>query len=128
MRRTYKENGRGLYRSRRGLICGVCRGIAEYFDISVFWTRFAVIILFFVTGVWPLLGLYVLAALLMKPEPVVPFNSEADREFYDSYANSRSQALSRLKRTFESLEQRLRRLEDIITTKEYDWDRRMNGS
>ena len=128
MRRTNKVNGRGLYRSRNGLICGVCRGIAEYFDVSVFWTRFAVIVLFCVTGVWPLLGLYVLAALLMKPEPVVPFNSEADREFYDSYTNSRSQALSRLKRTFESLEQRLRRLEDIITTKEYDWDRRMNGS
>ena len=39
MTRMATEYRRGLYRSRRGIICGVCRGVAEYLDFSVFWTR-----------------------------------------------------------------------------------------
>jgi len=59
----------GLYRSRRGIIFGVCRGLAEHFDVSVFWTRVLTIIAFLITGIWPVGVLYVLAALLMKREP-----------------------------------------------------------
>jgi phage shock protein C len=60
---------RGLYRSRNGILLGVCRGVAEYFDFSVFWIRALVVILFIFTGFWPVVGLYILAALLMKSEP-----------------------------------------------------------
>jgi phage shock protein C len=42
-----------LHRSRDGVILGVCRGIADYFDFSVFWTRVTVVILFLLTGFWP---------------------------------------------------------------------------
>ena len=39
---------RGIYRSRHGAIFGVCRGVAEHFDFSVFWVRtIAVILLHF---------------------------------------------------------------------------------
>ena len=31
--------GRGMYRSRSGVVSGVCRGLAEYYDFSVFWLR-----------------------------------------------------------------------------------------
>ena len=34
---TYHRTG--LYRSRDGMLAGVCRGIADYFDLSVFWLR-----------------------------------------------------------------------------------------
>ena len=54
MRRLNKDSGRGLYRSRNGIIFGVCRGLAEYFDFSVFWVRMIAVILLFVTGLWPL--------------------------------------------------------------------------
>jgi phage shock protein C len=40
----------GLYRSRNGAILGVCRGIAEHFDLSVFWVRFFTLLLFVFTG------------------------------------------------------------------------------
>ncbi|MCJ7776670.1 MAG: PspC domain-containing protein, partial [Desulfobulbaceae bacterium] len=39
MRRFEKILHGGLYRSRNGIILGVCRGVAEYFDFSVFWAR-----------------------------------------------------------------------------------------
>lgn len=61
----------GIYRSRRGMVGGVCRGLAEYFDVSVFWTRTLTFLAFWFTGCFPTLFLYGLAMLLMKKEPAV---------------------------------------------------------
>ncbi len=116
----------GLYRSRDGVIFGVCAGIANYLDFSVGWTRVLAVVAFFFSGMWPVAALYVLAALLIKPEPVVPFKDESDMEFYDSFVNSRTMALSRLKRTYEALERRIGRMEGIVTARDYDWDQRLN--
>jgi len=126
MTRLSERERHGLYRSRSGLIFGVCKGIAEYLDFSVFWMRAIVVVATLFTGLWPVPVLYVVAALLMKPEPVLPLETESDREFYNSYVSSRTMALHRLKRTFDSLDRRLRRMESIVTAREYDWERRLN--
>jgi len=60
---------RGLYRSRKGIILGVFTGIAEYLDLSVFWTRVAVLITLFATGFFPIAIIYIIAALIMKKRP-----------------------------------------------------------
>jgi len=116
----------GPYRSRRGMIFGVCRGLAEHFDFSVFWMRVIFVVAFIMSGFWPAGLLYLLLGLLLKPAPVVPFANADDAEFYNSYASSRGMALSRLKRNFDSLDRRIQRIEAIVTAPEYDWDRRMN--
>ncbi|HRI89999.1 MAG TPA: PspC domain-containing protein [Candidatus Hydrogenedentes bacterium] len=69
MGNSYEYGRRGLYRSRDGVLFGVCRGLAEHFDISVFWTRVLTVIAFIVSGFFPVVVLYIIAALLMKPEP-----------------------------------------------------------
>ncbi len=117
----------GLYRSRNGIILGVCRGIAEYFDFSVFWARLITLVLLFFTGFWPVLVLYFVAALLMKPEPVIPIETEEEQEFYDSYLHSHRGAADRLKRRYENLERRIRRMEDHVTSREFDWKNRLKG-
>ena len=124
----YKDlsHRKGLYRSRNGVILGVCRGLAEYFDFSVFWARTIAILIFFFSGLWPVLGIYFLAGLLMKPEPVIPLHTDEEREFYDSYAHSRNRAAQRIKQRYERLERRLRRLEDNVTDKSFSWDERLN--
>lgn len=116
---------RGLYRSREGLILGVCRGISDYFDFSLFWTRSLAVLLLLLTGFWPTMGLYFLAALLMKPEPVLPIRDDAEQEFYDSYLHSRRGAADRLKRRYENLERRIQRMEDRVTSREFAWDKSM---
>jgi phage shock protein C len=129
MRRPGTKNyPSGPYRSRSGVIFGVCRGLAEYFDLSVVGIRLVVVMLAFFTAFWPMLAGYVLAALLMKPAPVVPLRTTDEAEFYNSYTNSRSMALARLKRTFDRLDHRLQRLESIVTDREYQWDRRFRDS
>ena len=126
MSRLDKNSRRGLYRSRNGVIFGVCRGVAEYFDFSVFWVRIITVVLLFITGLWPLVGIYIVAALLMKPEPVIPIETEAEKEFYDSYTHSRYGAAQRLKRRYQNLERRIRRMEHVVTTPEFNWEKRFN--
>ena len=116
----------GLYRSRNGVILGVCRGIAEYFDFSVFWIRAAAVIILFISGFWPITAIYFIGAFLMKPEPAIPIQTSEEQEFYDSYVHSRRGATDRLKRRYDSLMRRIQRLEHTVTSKEFDWDRRLN--
>ena len=117
---------RGIYRSRNGAIFGVCRGLAEHFDFSVFWVRAIAAILLVFSGLWPAMILYLLAALVMRPEPAKPFSSPDEKEFYDHYTSSRHDAAQRLKRRYENLEKRVRRMEDTVTSREFDWDNRLS--
>jgi phage shock protein C len=126
MNRYTRLSRNGIYRSRSGIILGVCKGLAEHFDFSVFWTRVIALILLCVAGFFPAIGLYLLAALLMKPEPVIPVRNSAEKEFYDSYTTSRQGALARLKRRYENLQRRIQRMEHIVTSAEYDWENRLN--
>jgi phage shock protein C len=121
--RNYRS--RGIYRSRQGAIFGVCRGLAEHFDFSVFWVRLIAVVMLILSGLWPAMILYILAALVMKPQPVMPISSPDEQQFYDSYTASRHDAAQGLKRRYEGLEKRIRQMEDIVTSREYDWERRL---
>jgi phage shock protein C len=121
-----QQRRQGLYRSRGGIIMGVCQGIAEHWDFSVFWTRLVFVLTLLFTGFWPVVAIYFLAALLMKPEPVMPFTTDGDQEFYDSYVSSRTLALCRLKRVYDNLMRRIERMEDMVTAREYEWDKKFN--
>ena len=116
----------GLHRSRNGVLFGVCRGIAEYFDLSVFWIRAAAVLFLFISGFWPITAIYLIAAFLMKPEPPLPIQTREEEEFYESYIRSRRGAADRLKERYDTLMGRIQRLEHTVTSKEFDWDRKLN--
>ena len=124
--REYARPRGGIYRSRNGIIFGVFKGLADHFNVSVFWTRMIAVALLIFTGFWPIGILYIVAALLMKPEPVLPLETEEAQEFYNSYVSSSNLALHRLKRTFDNLDRRIQRIESTVTAREYDWDRRLH--
>ena len=126
MTRYYEKQG-GIYRARNGVFLGVCKGIAEYFDLSVFWLRLALGIVFIFSGFWPVIGVYLVAAFFMKPKPIKPIESEEEREFYDSYVHSPKTAAQRLRKKFDELERRIRGMEDKVTGREYEWERRFRS-
>lgn len=101
---------------------GVCRGIAEHFNFSVFWLRIITLVLFLFTGFWPVGVMYIVAGLLLKMEPVSPLRDEKDQEFYDTYTRSRQSAIQRIKRKFENIERRIQRMEHTVTSREFDWE------
>jgi phage shock protein C len=123
----YYEKQTGIYRARNGVFLGVCKGIAEYFDLSVFWVRLTLVIVFIFSGFWPVIGVYLVAAFFMKPKPVKPIESEEEREFYDSYVHSPKTAAQRLRKKYDDLERRIRGMEDKVTGREYEWERRFRS-
>lgn len=126
----YKYNRRkgfegAPYRARDGKIFGVCKGLATHFDVDVGIVRGGAFLLMFFLF-WPVVIAYFIGALVMRVEPVVPLETEEDEEFYNSYTTSRPMALHRLKRTFDGLDRRIQRMEEIVTARDYDWDQRLN--
>ena len=75
----YSTRQRGIYRSRDGVIFGVCQGLANHFDFPVFWVRMMLVFMFIFTGFWPVIGVYLIAAFMMKPEPVRPIATDDGR-------------------------------------------------
>ncbi len=127
MRNEHCRTRRSLYRSRDGMIFGVCKGLAHFTEISVHWVRLIMIVIFVLSGFFPIVLLYIVAAILMKPEPVMEPDSEIDWDFYNSWASNRSTALARLKRKFDQLERRARRMENLVTAREFDWEERLKA-
>ena len=116
MSRFERLHKNGLYRSRSGVLLGVCKGFADTMGFSVLGVRAILIICLILSGFWPIIGLYFLAALIMKTELAIPVKSEANRKG----------AAERLRRRYDNIERRLRNMEDAVTTREFDWDRRLN--
>ena len=128
MNGDYSTRHGRLYRSRNGMILGVCRGLADYSDISVCMIRCIMVVLFVLTGFFPIVLIYLGAAVFMRPGPVLEPPDSREWEFYNSWASDRSLALERLKRKFDRLERRTRRMESFVTAKEFDWEERFQTS
>jgi len=107
-----------IYRiPQRGMLLGVCAGIADYFGFEVSLTRVALAISAFF---FPILILaYFLAALILprQSEPV-----ERDPVSGRVYAQPHD-ALSGVRYRFRDLEKRLQRLETYVTSSRFKLDR-----
>jgi len=127
MNRFTFPSDRKLYRSRNGVIWGVCRGLSDYFNFRVGWVRFFAIVILLLSGIWPIVAIYVIAGLLMKPEPVIPLGSQEETDFYDNYTHGRQRTLREMRRRFTNLDRRLRRMEDRVTSRDFEWEQRFNS-
>ncbi len=107
----------GPYRSRRRMFFGVCRGLADYLNFSVFWTRMLVVIAFIITGFFPVGAVYLLLALLMKTEPrgYTEFCTRDDSAWHGP----------RAAHPRGGLDDRISRMEASARAQQYDWDQRL---
>ena len=123
--RDFTRLRQGLFRSRSGVIMGVCKGIANRFDRSVVFVRAIAVLLFFLSGFWPAVGLYFLAAFFINLEPVAPIHNQDEGDFYQNYSTSRTAAIRSIHTRFKTLERKILRLEDAVTSREFDWDEKL---
>jgi phage shock protein PspC (stress-responsive transcriptional regulator) len=78
------------YRSRHGVIFGVCQGFAEWKDMSAGMIRFVLILIFLFTGGVAVLLLYAGLAIFLPVEPRDPDRRGGDRSpFGDDSDNFR---------------------------------------
>ena len=71
--------------------------------------------------------IYIMAAIFIKPEPVIKPKNIDDWEFYNSYITDRKMGLLRIRNKFNDLDRRTRRLETIVTSPEYAWNQKLNS-
>ena len=137
-----------IRRSAEGRVFGVFKGIAEHARFSLCWTRVLGVLVLLAVGdtlakvgfgmpAGPIL-LYVVLALLMQPplgaaegfgslatghgasrlQPVFPTGGGGDTRPLD---------LVVLEQRLESLGRRVAKMENVVVTRERDWDRRLGA-
>ena len=104
--------------SDRGILGGVCAGLADYFGFNLTATRFlAILSLLFA---FPLTVLaYFGAVLLIPAEPT----RRTDPKFRQSLRSSPRQTMTDVRARFRTLDRRLARLERYVTSSRYQLDR-----
>lgn len=125
-----------LYRSRSGMIFGVCQGIADWRDLPVGYIRLGLVVALVFTGFFPVGLLYIAAGLLL---PVEPRGGNSD--YYDRDARGRREyrresrkesrrernggfSFDDIKDEFDDLASRVNRMEEDVIDREKDWEKR----
>lgn len=117
----------GPFRANDGVIFGVAKGLAEYFGWSVGLVRLILILASVFLFFWPTILLYLVAALIMSPAPEEKLGTPQERDIWLHAQLDPNGALQQLSRRAETVDKRLRRMEDYVTSRDYSWTRRMGG-
>ncbi|MBY5993794.1 envelope stress response membrane protein PspC [Ferrimonas balearica] len=119
-----------LYRiPEQGKVAGVCAGIAEHFNLEVWLVRIVVLSAIILTGVFSFaLLLYIVAWVLLdkKPPMRMDHRSELKTKIWQAGESPR-QAIREIGTRFRSLELRLRRLEQHVTSDSYSLKREIDN-
>lgn len=70
---------KNLYLSKDKKLSGVCGGIGEYFDIDPSLVRLGWLLLTILTGVFPGIVAYMIAALVIPPAPETNHHTTVDK-------------------------------------------------
>ena len=122
-----ENNPRRLYRdTERGVLFGVCAGVADYFGVRVGAVRLLTILsgIFFTP---PTLFCYFAAALLLKRKPRNLYKTEAEESFWRSVRRDPHSTFREVRAKFRDLETRLQRMERYVTSPRFDLDREFNN-
>jgi phage shock protein C len=124
---TWTDSSSSRYRlwrdPDRGIIAGVCAGIADYLGVEPIVIRLiAVLGLFFFFP--PTLGAYIILAVVLRPKPRA-FYANADEEaFWRGVNTAPADTFAGLKRKFRDLEERLGRMEGQVTSRDFELHRK----
>ena len=109
----------GPFRSKHGLFLGVIRGLAEHYKISPYALMLIVVGVSIFLAFWPVLLLYIAVAIIMPAEPAVMPVTERDREMVLLGLVDPTTLVDSLMKRADSLEAKIRRLEDHVTSKNF---------
>lgn len=117
----------GLYRNPRdGWLRGVCAGLGDYFGISAAWFRWATVIgLMFFT--LPTLIVYFGAGFFLSERPDHLYGDAAEEKFWRDVRVAPDRTFSSLAHRFRGMERRLRRMEALVTSREFRLSREIDG-
>src|SRR5215472_1796789 len=112
-----------LWRDRdRGIIAGVCAGIADYIGIEPIVVRI-VAVLCLVFFFPPTIVVYFILAIVLRPKPPALYASADEEAFWRGVGIAPADTLHSLKRKFADLEARLAQMEGQVVSGDFDLHR-----
>ena len=114
---------RRLYRNKeRGMISGVCAGLADYFGFDLALTRILTVCscIFFAPAT---LLIYFGSCFLIPKRPVEPVRPVEEEKFQRAVRSSPQATLSNVRHRFREMEMRLQRMERYVTSPRFQLDR-----
>ena len=107
----------------RGIIAGVCAGIAGYIGVEPIVVRLVTVLglVFFFP---PTIVAYVILALVLRPKPPTLYASPDEEAFWRGVGTAPADTLHSLKRKFADLEARLGQMESQVASGDFDLHRR----
>jgi phage shock protein C len=107
----------------RGILAGVCAGIADYIGVEPIVMRLvAVVCLVFFFP--PTIVAYVVLALVLRPKPPALYASPDEEAFWRGIGTAPADMFQSLKRKFADLEARLGHMESQVTSGDFELHRR----
>ena len=114
---------RRLYRDKeRGVLCGVCAGLADYFGMDLAIVRVLAVVgfLFFMPAT---LLTYIVLCFIVPVKPTRLYRDERDESFWRGVRVSPQNMFSGLRHRFREMDARLQRMERYVTSSRYNLDR-----
>jgi phage shock protein C len=103
----------------RGILAGVCAGIADYIGIEPIVVRIVAVLglVFFFP---PTIVAYVILALVLRPKPPALYASADEEAFWRGVGTAPADTLHSLKRKFADLEARLGQMESQVVSGDFE--------
>jgi phage shock protein C len=107
----------------RGIIAGVCAGIADYIGVEPIVVRLVAVLglVFFFP---PTIVVYVILAVVLRPKPPALYASPDEEAFWRGVGTAPADTLQSLKRKFVDLEARLAQMEGQVTSGDFELHRK----
>jgi phage shock protein C len=119
--RRYSPNK--LYRDpRKGMILGVCAGIADFFGVSPLLVRIVALVSLFLFTL-PTFIAYFVAAALIRRKPEDLYASGEEEVFWRAVRTEPRQTVRELRHKFREMERRMRAMEGWVTSREFKLNR-----
>jgi phage shock protein C len=122
MANEHKDSPTRLYRdSDRGMLFGVCAGVADYFGFRRATVRWLTIIFSLFLPMTILV--YLALAILLPRKPSTLYKDHQDEVFWRSVRVEPSTTFARVRHHFRELDGRVQRVERYITSSRFKLDR-----
>ena len=123
---TWTNSTSGRYRlwrnPDRGIIAGVCAGIADYIGVEPIIVRLLALLALFLFFP-PTIAAYIILALVLRPKPPALYASPDEEAFWRSVGTAPAGTLHSLNRKFADLEARLGQMESQVASGDFELHR-----
>jgi phage shock protein C len=109
--------------TERGILAGVCAGIADYIGVEPIVVRL-VAVLCLVFFFPPTIVVYVILAVVLRPKPPALYASAEEESFWRGVGIAPADTLHSLNRKFVNLESRLELMEAQVSSGDFELHRR----